>query len=212
MLMCTQCGFDNPVGSETCVRCGRGLDGSDLPEMPSAAITVVDGMRRLAASSHGPAVGASDTPPRVRLPNLASGEDLAGNPSSIRGLTSVEDPAPAAETPEELPPPPVLPRLVVVRGERLGVEYKLLDGKNYVGRTSERAVDIDLDGQEAFERTWTSRQHAVLTLDRGALVVEDLNSLNGTFVNRTRLHPGQQRVLQAGDVVQIGTVQLRVVW
>ena len=42
------------------------------------------------------------------------------------------------------------------------------------------------------------------------MVIEDLNSLNGTFVNRQRIHPGQQRELHPGDIVQVGTVQLRV--
>ncbi|HVK15328.1 MAG TPA: FHA domain-containing protein [Fimbriiglobus sp.] len=107
--------------------------------------------------------------------------------------------------------PLAAPRLVVVRGERLDAAFPILDGKNYVGRCADRPVDIDLDGQEPVERTWTSRQHAVLTWDHGTLLIEDLNSLNGTFVNRERIHPGHRQVLRPGDVVQIGTVQMRVV-
>lgn len=108
--------------------------------------------------------------------------------------------------------PPADPRLVVVRGERLNVAYPILNGRNYVGLSADRPVDIDLDGQEPVERIWTSRQHAVLTWDGGVLVIEDLNSLNGTFVNRARIHPGHRQTLRPGDVVQIGTVQLRVVF
>ena len=69
------------------------------------------------------------------------------------------------------------------------------------------------DDLEAFKAAF--RRHpggvAVVTFDRGGLVVEDLTSLNGTFVNRVRLHPGQQKQVQNGDVVQIGTVQMKVV-
>ena len=54
-------------------------------------------------------------------------------------------------------------------------------------------MDIDLDDQEAADRIWSSRQHAVITFENGTLTIEDLNSLNGTFVNRTRVHPGQVR-------------------
>jgi pSer/pThr/pTyr-binding forkhead associated (FHA) protein len=97
------------------------------------------------------------------------------------------------------------------RGERLNATYLVLEGRNYVGRAADRPVDIDLDGQEPVERVWTSRQHAVVTWDRGTLSVEDLNSLNGTFVNRARIHPGQRVNLQSGDVIQIGTVQMKVV-
>ena len=104
------------------------------------------------------------------------------------------------------------PLLVVIRGERQEVEYRVMDGRNYIGRSSDRGVDIDLTGQEPVEQTWTSRQHALLTLDRGTMTLEDMNSLNGTFVNRVRIHPGQQRTIQHGDVIQVGTVQLKVVF
>lgn len=100
--------------------------------------------------------------------------------------------------------------LRVVRGERLNIGYPLLEGKNLIGRSADKPVDIDLIGQEPEDQIWASRQHATITLDQGQLVIEDLNSLNGTFVNRLRIHPGQQRVLKLGDVVQVGTVQLRV--
>jgi len=101
------------------------------------------------------------------------------------------------------------PRLVVVRGETLNVSFNLLDGKNYVGRSADVPVDVDLDGQESLDRIWTSRRHAVITKEKNQFLLEDLNSLNGTFVNRTRIHPGQRHYLQPGDVIQIGTVQLR---
>jgi hypothetical protein len=103
------------------------------------------------------------------------------------------------------------PRLVVIRGERPNVEYPILAGKNYLGRTSDKPVDIDLECQEPIERIWTSRQHAVISLEAGVMVIEDLNSLNGTFINRTRIHPAQQRVLNPGDILQVGTVQLKVI-
>lgn len=206
MLTCPKCRFDNPAGSGTCARCGHAL-GESI-EMPSAAITVVDRAKGNVAMTVGPSQMITVTPPPA-----------ADHLPLARGLPVVEEAstpatsAPASPTPPERPAaPPSRPKLVVVRGERLGVEYKVLDGKNYIGRAGEQSVDIDLEGQEAYERTWASRQHAVVTLDQGSLLIEDLNSLNGTFVNRARLHPGQQWVLQAGDVIQVGTVQLRVVW
>jgi hypothetical protein len=202
MLTCPKCQFDNLPGSGTCGRCGHAL-GAPV-EMQSAAITLVDRARGGAVMTVGPSQMVTVTP----LPDLSDDLPLA------RGLPPVEElSSGSTSTPAERPPStPPRPRLVVVRGERLGVEYKVLDGKNYIGRAGEQAVDIDLEGQEAYERTWASRQHAVVTLDQGALLIEDLNSLNGTFVNRARLHPGQQWVLQVGDVIQVGTVQLRVVW
>lgn len=100
--------------------------------------------------------------------------------------------------------------LTTVRGERLGQIYLLLNGKNFIGRsTPEKPADIDLTTQERAEQVWSSRQHALITFDGSTATIEDLNSLNGTFVNRTRLYPGQKVTLAAGDVLQIGTVQMR---
>jgi pSer/pThr/pTyr-binding forkhead associated (FHA) protein len=170
------------------------------------------------------------TEPLEPIPGSLSGSvltrglaDYPEDPGSVVATAAItlREPAPSGSAPPTVlgagvgsgvtQAPPAEPRLVVVRGERLNVAYPILPGKNYVGRSADRPVDIDLDGQEPVERIWTSRQHAVLTWDRGAMVIEDLNSLNGTFVNRVRIHPGQRQVLQPGDVVQIGTVQMRVV-
>ena len=74
----------------------------------------------------------------------------------------------------------------------MNAEYPIYPGRNYIGRTTDKPADIDLTGQEPPEQVWSSRQHAVVILDRGGLTIEDLNSLNGTFVNRTRLSPGSR--------------------
>jgi pSer/pThr/pTyr-binding forkhead associated (FHA) protein len=105
----------------------------------------------------------------------------------------------------------VKPKLVVLRGMRLGAEYPLYDGRNVVGRFADKPVDIDLVSQEAVEQIWCSRQHAVLVCEKGAVSLEDLNSLNGTWLNGARVHAGQPRPVKPGDVVQIGTVQMKLV-
>ena len=79
-------------------------------------------------------------------------------------------------------------------------------------KPDEKPVDIDLEDQEPPDRVWTSRQHAVLEWDdaAGSLTLEDLNSSNGTYLNRGRVYPGQKQSLMVGDVIQIGTIHLRV--
>ena len=193
--------------------------------VPSPALTVRTPPPSLPAPMVEPIVAAPAEPPPGSLSGTALTRGLADYPSDTgsgiaAAAITVRGPAAVGLAPPTVLGatagsgatrlPPAAPRLVVVRGERLNAIFPILDGKNYVGRGGERPVDIDLDGQEAVERTWTSRQHAVLTWDRGALVIEDLNSLNGTFVNRVRIHPGHRQVLHPGDVVQIGTVQMRV--
>jgi pSer/pThr/pTyr-binding forkhead associated (FHA) protein len=99
---------------------------------------------------------------------------------------------------------------VAVRGLKPGVEYPVYEGSNYIGRSEEKPVDIDLDDQEPPDRVWSSRQHCLITFENGDLNLEDLNSANGTFVNRTRVYPGQKRPLTPNDVLQVGTVQLKL--
>ena len=103
-------------------------------------------------------------------------------------------------------------KLVVQRGLKVGEEYNVFAGENYVGRADDKPVDIDLTFQEPEDRVWCSRQHALLVYDdaAGTLTVEDLNSSNGTFVNRERVYPGQPRQLLVGHTIQIGTVHMRV--
>jgi hypothetical protein len=118
-------------------------------------------------------------------------------------------PADAGAPPAKLPAG-AQPKLVVLRGLKINVEYPVYEGNNFVGRADEKPVDIDLDDQEPPDRVWSSRQHCLITYENSELYVEDLNSANGTFVNRTRVYPGQKRGLNVGDVLQVGTVQLKV--
>ena len=123
--------------------------------------------------------------------------------------TRVDLPAVAPATP---PPPQVRPRLVVIRGMRLNAEFPVYEGRNTVGRFADKPVDIDLVAQEAEGQVWSSRFHAAITFAGGSVLIEDLNSLNGTWVNGARVPAGQQRLLKCEDVIQVGTVQLRLVF
>ncbi len=54
-------------------------------------------------------------------------------------------------------------------------------------------------------------KQAELLADEFTLTLRDLDSPGGTFVNRQRILPGQARTLQQGDVIQLGSVQLKIV-
>jgi FHA domain len=100
--------------------------------------------------------------------------------------------------------------LLVLRGLQPNWQYPIYEGRNVIGRADAQPVDIDLQPEEAEDRIWSSRQHAAITCEGGALVIEDLNSSNGTFVNRSRVTPGERRPLKLDDIVQIGEVHLKV--
>jgi hypothetical protein len=100
-----------------------------------------------------------------------------------------------------------MPILVVIRGLVPNVEYPIRDGVNLIGRDA-GTVHINLEGQEPPHDSLVSRQHAAIIFADGAVLIEDLNSSNGTFVNHYRLYPGEQCVLGLDDIVKVGGVKL----
>ena len=102
------------------------------------------------------------------------------------------------------------PRLVVVRGVKTSAEYSLMEGPNFIGRFDEMPVDIDLSDQEPSDKIWTSRQHACVTWDKGGVNIEDLNSANGTYINRNKIGGGEKKALRNGDYIQVGAVLFQV--
>jgi pSer/pThr/pTyr-binding forkhead associated (FHA) protein len=81
-----------------------------------------------------------------------------------------------------------------------------------IGRLdAERAVfpDVDFTNEMGIEKG-LSRRHARISLREGRVVLEDLHSLNGTFLNATRLVPDLPYPLKDGDQVQLGKLLLTV--
>lgn len=102
--------------------------------------------------------------------------------------------------------------LVVARGEGKGKEYPIEEGRNLIGRwdpDSGAFPEIDLEPVDIESKI--SRKHAVITSANGRITVEDLGSLNGTFVNRgSRLEEGIQVEIKDGDELVIGKTFLFV--
>jgi hypothetical protein len=154
----------------------------------------------------GPTAEATEAPaPETLTPSQAAAATLAGPPPA-----PATPAAPAAAAPAGLPPG-AQPRLLVLRGQRRNVEYPIYEGLNFIGRADEKPVDIDLEDQEPPDRIWCSRQHACISLEGDQLSLEDLNSANGTYINRTKLYPGQKKSLSVNDIIQIGNVQMKVI-
>ncbi len=91
------------------------------------------------------------------------------------------------------------PALVVRSGGgRAGEHFIPQNERTTIGRSPDN--DIFLDD------VTVSRKHAVLLQSEGEFRIEDLGSLNGTFVNRRRIDSPAR--LQSGDEVQIGKYRL----
>jgi ribosomal protein S27E len=90
------------------------------------------------------------------------------------------------------------PALVVRSGGgRIGETFHPEGERTTIGRSPDCGIFLD--------DVTVSRRHAVLLERDGAHVIEDLGSLNGTYVNRRRIDSAE---LSDGDEVQIGKYRL----
>lgn len=206
MIKCPLCQFDNEDGSLFCDQCKADLGAVAQPAM---AAQPAMGSPEPEVALAEPVAMATAVPVEAAVPIEATVPmEVDAPPIAAPAVDEVT--APAAEPSAAPLPTGSQPILVVIRGLKINAEYPVYEGQNFIGRFGDQAVDIDIEDQEAPDRIWSSRQHACIHFDNGKLEIEDLNSSNGTFVNRTRLYPGQKRALNANDVIQIGTVQMRV--
>lgn len=215
-MICSICGFVNEDGVSYCEKCKSDLEYKS-DSQTDRADSVMPSSKDQIASEHIVPSDAIKIPEEVHPWDREVTEQTmpitlapASSPPPDIPTAKFDEVAAPVSTTSEASSTSRTPILVAVRGEKMDKKYKLYPGPNYLGRTDDKPVDIDLDEQESPDRIWCSRQHAVIHFDNNTLSIEDLNSLNGTFVNRTRVHPGQKKELNENDVVQIGTVHLKV--
>jgi hypothetical protein len=101
--------------------------------------------------------------------------------------------------------------LEVVRGANVGRRFALERGETILGNAPNGSPSINLADQEGNAPRRMAARQAKIELRNGNPVVADLESPGGTFVNRQRVLPGKGRPLELDDVIQLGSVQLRVV-
>jgi hypothetical protein len=239
MVKCPFCQFNNEDGALFCEQCKSDLGtvapppaAAGAPPVPMAAILedtiplapIVEPappvvqpppVATIPVAQVQPAPVAEVVVPRMELEPTPP--PMPYMDAAPMDTTPVAVPAPAATSePTAAPtggqklPAGAQPRLHVLRGRKPNVDYPIYADLNFIGRADEKPVDIDLEEQEDPNRIWCSRQHALITYENDELTLEDLNSANGTYVNRTRVYPGQKKPLNVNDVIQIGTVQLKV--
>ena len=82
-------------------------------------------------------------------------------------------------------------------GGRSGEAFNVTGERMTIGRSPEAEVFLD--------DVTVSRNHALLVARRDGLYIDDLGSLNGTYVNRRRI---ESHRLQNGDELQVGKYKL----
>lgn len=91
------------------------------------------------------------------------------------------------------------PCLVLYSGEQTGTRYPLVDGRLVLGRSPECGACLESLG--------ISRRHAELREEAGVVVLHDLGSANGSFLNDRRVT--EPTPLRDGDLIRLGQLVLR---
>lgn len=103
-------------------------------------------------------------------------------------------------------------KLVIVSVVGQGKEFEIHEGNNLVGRWDPEGAsfpEIDLEQEDVDAKV--SRKHCILERNGQDLFVQDIGSLNGTFVEQgKRLEENERHQLQEGDEVVIGKIVLKV--
>src|SRR5437667_12778308 len=90
-----------------------------------------------------------------------------------------------------------MPRLVINPGSPGEREIQLRPGTNSLGRGFANDFKI--------EEPSVSTAHCQILVDNERVIVKDLGSTNGTFVNRA---PVKEAALQAGHILHLGGVEM----
>ena len=92
-------------------------------------------------------------------------------------------------------------RVKILHGSNAGQEVKIPTPKCLIGRGDECHLKPQSDA--------VSRKHCVIITTDTEVVVRDLNSRNGTFVNGERV--GEESVLLSGDQLRVGPLEFEMV-
>lgn len=87
--------------------------------------------------------------------------------------------------------------LIVLAGSNVGEMYEVEGSETVLGRGANANVRLNDDG--------ISRRHARMFRSHDKILIEDLQSSNGTFVNGD---PVSQRILQDGDKIRLGSTTI----
>jgi pSer/pThr/pTyr-binding forkhead associated (FHA) protein len=85
------------------------------------------------------------------------------------------------------------PALVVIYGDQLGKVYDLNAASVVIGRSSKCEIRVN--------QVSISRNHAMLVVNGKSVLIRDLDSSNGTYIND---QPIQEQTLRNGDLIKVG--------
>ena len=219
MIRCAECNEENMDGLEYCDSCGAKLKAVAVDEAEALAPAETPAAEEAAGADVAAVADAS-----------ADAQETAEEATATEGVNApVEAPAEsepeevAPEAPQDVPDVPVeaptsegqragtAAALTLTRGGTVGKVFELQAGDNLVGRwdpDSGSFPEVDMENDDPEARI--SRKHALIKFSE-TLTIEDIGSLNGTFVNRgPRLQPGSPAMLKDEDEIIIGKTFFKV--
>ncbi len=201
MIWCAECNEENMDGLEYCDSCG-----AKLVDLPMEAETV-----EAAEAADSPA--AEEVPATVDADTQTGAAEATGESAEAEdeGSTEGAEEAPAVVAPSDTQAAGGSATLTITRGGTVGKVFDLQAGDNLIGRwdpDSGSFPEVDMENDDPEARI--SRKHALIKFGTG-LTIEDIGSLNGTFVNRgQRLEPGTPVPLKDGDEIIVGKTFFKV--
>lgn len=219
--------FTCPAGHESvdadfCSECGNQLTAPPPASTATgtSAAPAMAGPDASAASASATAGGNEDCPKCSELRDGTAqfcgvcGYDFVNKTGGEvpQAIQPAPVPAPAAVAPSYAPTAPV--QTPALSSARIDVEvvvgsgsvrkHSLFDFENLIGRPNNKvALTLTIDGDEGI-----SRKQMMITRTADSVTVRDLDSANGTVVERagvkTTCAPGEEKELAVGDKIIIG--------
>ncbi len=192
---CPNCGAQVPAGAAFCDNCGTPL--------AAAVVLGICPNCRAAVQSDDYFCNQCGYALRPQPQSQATAKPLAITPDDLDADDPVDDDAPT-------PAGNATPRLLVLPGGNT-LELPADKDEYIIGRVDPASgsfPDVDLvpfGGEEG----GVSRRHARITRAAGHYTIEDLNSVNYTFLNKEKIEVGFPRVLNNGDEIRLGRVLLQ---
>lgn len=221
--VCAQCGATAIPGEAFCDNCGAPLNA---PARPAASVPVppyspglppqpVYPSPQPAMTGSAPVASVANTPPAAST--LHAPPSYTSGPAAAPSYTGSVPPPYAGNVPTP-PPAPVTPLRTSLAPARMvavasGAVLQLPNvTQAVIGRNdpvSKFFPDIDLTPYGALEGG-VGRRHARLFIHEGQLMVEDMDSTNGTLLNGQKLASRQPQLVRDGDHLQFGKLLLRI--